>query len=211
MLTQRGYVFLALTPQYLDLFLFLLYLWSPWLFQLHRSNHKIAVLSVILSNSVKYVQTQPVWTTKHNKAKSVQIPRIHSMRLYMFGIVDEPLAHCVMVHLGWLGISIMDDGVGIFYRLPLPLHTHILVLIYLTHWGRVTHICVSNLTIISSDNGLSAGRRQAIIWTNAGILLIRPLETNFSEILIKFHTFSFKKIHLKTSSGKWRPCCLGLN
>ena len=42
----------------------------------------------------------------------------------------------------------------------------------LTHWGRVTHKCVSKLTIIGSDNGLSPGRRQAIIWTNAGILLI---------------------------------------
>ena len=36
----------------------------------------------------------------------------------------------------------------------------------LTHWGRVTHICVSKLTIIGSDNGLSPDRRQAIIWTN---------------------------------------------
>ena len=44
----------------------------------------------------------------------------------------------------------------------------------LTHWGRVTHICVSKLTIIGSDNGLSPGRRQAIIWTNAGILLYTP-------------------------------------
>ena len=42
----------------------------------------------------------------------------------------------------------------------------------LSHWGRVTHICVSKLTIIGSDNGLSPGRRQAIIWTNVGILLI---------------------------------------
>ena len=33
----------------------------------------------------------------------------------------------------------------------------------LTHWGRVTHICVSKLTITISDNGLSPGRRQAII------------------------------------------------
>ena len=33
----------------------------------------------------------------------------------------------------------------------------------LTHCGRVTHICVSKLTIIDSDNGLSPGRRQAII------------------------------------------------
>ena len=61
---------------------------------------------------------------------------------------------------------------------------------WLTHWGRVTHICVSKLTIIGSDNGLSPGRRQAIIWTNAGILLIRTLGTNFSEIL-KQNSFSF--------------------
>ena len=66
-----------------------------------------------------------------------------------------------------------------------------------THWGRLTHICVSKLTIIGSDNGLSPGRCQAIVWTNAGILLIGPLGTNFSEILVEFHTFSFKKIHLK--------------
>ena len=52
----------------------------------------------------------------------------------------------------------------------------------LTHWGRVTHICVGKLTIIGSDNGLSPERRQAIIWTNAGILLIGSLGTNFSEI-----------------------------
>ena len=82
---------------------------------------------------------------------------------------------------------------------------------HLTHWGRVTHICVSTLTIIGSDNGLSPGRRQAIISTISGILLIRPLGTNFSELLIKIHTFSFKKIHLKMSSGKWRPFCLGLD
>ena len=77
--------------------------------------------------------------------------------------------------------------------------------IILTHWGRVTHICVGKLTIIGSDNGLSPVRRQAIIWTNAGILLIRPLGTNFSEILIGIQTFSFKKMHLKMSSAKWRP------
>ena len=75
----------------------------------------------------------------------------------------------------------------------------------LTHWGRVTHICVGNLTIIGPDNGLSPGRRQAIFWTNAGIWLIGPWGTNFSEILIGIQTFSFKKIHLKMSSAKWRP------
>ena len=55
----------------------------------------------------------------------------------------------------------------------------------LTHWGRVTHICVGNLTIIGSDNGLSPGGQQAIIWDNAGILLTGPLEINFNEILIE--------------------------
>ena len=81
----------------------------------------------------------------------------------------------------------------------------------LTHWGRVTHICVNNLTIIGSDNGLSPGRRQAIIWTNAVILSIRPQGTYFNEILIRIQTFSFKKMHLKVSSAKWRPFCLNLN
>ena len=37
---------------------------------------------------------------------------------------------------------------------------------WLTHWGQVTHLCVSKLTIIGSDIGLSPDRRQAIIWTN---------------------------------------------
>ena len=73
----------------------------------------------------------------------------------------------------------------------------------LTHSGRVTHICVGNLAII--------GWRQAIIWTNAGILTIGPFGTNFSEILIDILTLSFKKMSLKVSSAKWRPFCLGLN
>ena len=75
----------------------------------------------------------------------------------------------------------------------------------------MTHICVSEVTIIGSDNGLSPGRRQAIIWTNAGILLIGPLGTNFSEILFGIQTSSFNKMHLKMSSAKWRLFCLGLN
>ena len=73
------------------------------------------------------------------------------------------------------------------------------------------YICVVNLTIIGSDNGLSPGRHQAIIWSNTGILLIGPLATHFSEILIGIQTFSFKKMHLKMSSAKWRPFCPGVN
>ena len=81
----------------------------------------------------------------------------------------------------------------------------------LTYWGRVTHICISRVTIIVSDNGLSPGRRQAVIENNAGILLIGPLGTNFTWVLIEIHTFSFKKMYWKMLSGKWRPFCLGLN
>ena len=67
------------------------------------------------------------------------------------------------------------------------------------------YICIGNLTIIGLDNGLWPGRRPAIIWTNAGIFLIRPLGTNFSEILMKILIFSLKKMHLKVSSAKWWP------
>ena len=81
----------------------------------------------------------------------------------------------------------------------------------LSHWGRVTHICVGKTTIIGSDNGLSPGWRQAIIWTNGGILSIGPLGTNFNEILIGIQKFSMKKMHFKVLSAKWRPSCLSLN
>ena len=81
----------------------------------------------------------------------------------------------------------------------------------LTHWGRVTHICISELTIIGSDNGLLPSRRQAIIWNNDGLLFIGPLGTNFSEIVIEILTSSFKKMRLKVSSAKRRPFCLGLD
>ena len=80
-----------------------------------------------------------------------------------------------------------------------------------------------NLVSIGSDNGLSPIRHQAIIWTNAGIFLIEPLGTKFSEIPIEIHTFSFNKMHLKMPSakmaailsrGRWvntaddlAPCC----
>ena len=87
----------------------------------------------------------------------------------------------------------------------------VFVRFFMCYRGRVTHICVSKLTIIGSDNGLSPGRRQAIIWTNAGILLIGPLGANFCEILMEILTFSFKKMRFKVSSAKWRPFCLGLN
>ena len=111
-------------------------------------------------------------------------------------------------HMKNVGISKVENREYTVYLLySRVLHWHAI----LNHWGRVTHICVSDITNIGSDNGLSPGRRQAIIRTNAEILFKRPLRTNFSEMLIEIHIFPFTKIHLKMSSEKWRPFCIGLN
>ena len=63
----------------------------------------------------------------------------------------------------------------------------------LTHWDRVTHVCVGNPTTIGSDNGLSPGRCQGIFWTNVNILLFGPLGTNYREIYSNFIHFDSRK------------------
>ena len=73
------------------------------------------------------------------------------------------------------------------------------------------YIFVCKITITDSDNGLSPGRCQVIISTNAGILLIQTSGTNFRKILSGIHIFSFQKMHLKMSSAKWWQFCLSLN
>ena len=78
---------------------------------------------------------------------------------------------------------------------------------------------IRNYVLISENNFwyqkieflISPDRRQAIIWSNAGLLLIGLLGTNFSEILIEILTFLFQKMRLKMSSAKRRPFFLGLN
>ena len=96
----------------------------------------------------------------------------------------------------------------------------------LTHWGRVTHICVCKLTIIGSDNGLSPGRRPAIIWTNAhqnsyifihenalenvvrklAAILSRPQCVNSSHPWMKWP--SFHKRHFQIYSHNEKCCIL---
>ena len=73
----------------------------------------------------------------------------------------------------------------------------------------MTHICVCKFTIIGSDNGLPPGRRQAMIWTNAGILLIWPLGTNFGEIFIGMKMF--EENALENVICQMASICLGLN
>ena len=80
-----------------------------------------------------------------------------------------------------------------------------------THWGRVTHICVSEIIIIGSDNGLSPVRHQAIKRTNAGILLIGTSGIKFNEIMIEINILSLQIMRLKMSSAKCSLFLLGLN
>ena len=67
----------------------------------------------------------------------------------------------------------------------------------LTIWGRVTHIFVNKINVIVPYNGLSPGRRQAIMRTISGILLIGPLGTILREIVIEIHAFFIQEIVLE--------------
>ena len=84
---------------------------------------------------------------------------------------------------------------------------------HLTRWGKVTHICVSKITIIGPDNGLSPIWRQAIIWTNTGILSIQwTLGTNFIAMLIEILSYIFiQENAFEYIVWKGRPSCLGLH
>ena len=98
----------------------------------------------------------------------------------------------MQVNLPILGIRhrIRSD-MGIFVNVEIICIYGECTLAEVINWCRVTHTCVSKLIIIGSDNGLSPGRRQAIIWTNAGILLIAPLGINFSKVLIIKDVFGY--------------------
>ena len=111
----------------------------------------------------------------------------------------------ILVSLEDIFVHIYGSNILFFFLIVLWILLPSFVQFSLTHWGQVTHICIIKLTLIGSDNGLLSGRHQVIIWTNDGILLIGPLGTNFCEILITIHIFSFKKMHWKMSSAKWRP------
>ena len=71
----------------------------------------------------------------------------------------------------------------------------------LTHWSQVTRLCVSNLTIIGSDNGLLPNPHQANIWTYDGILLIGPTGITWSSM-----KFLSKFMHFHSRNSSWKPC-----
>ena len=85
-------------------------------------------------------------------------------------------------------------------------------LLILTHWSRVPHICVSKLIIIGSDNGLSPGRHQAIIWSNADyyyLTLRYTLQWNFNQNWYIFiQENAFENIVWKMSAILSQPQCV---
>ena len=148
-------------------------------------------------------------TTEYTTTQHIGIARYRYTATEPRGLHSPYCIHCKW-HVSSRIINAMVES-GKYVKKKIKFNKQQSFQFHLSHWGRVTHICISKLTSVGSDNGLSPGRHQAIIWTNAGIMLIGPLGTNFSENLIEIHKFSFKKMHLKMSSGKWRSFCLGLN
>ena len=145
-------------------------------------------MSVETPDNLFYQFTIQYLTIKSYKNKHGQIwhfHKIHLMKLINSNIWYEPDPDFVFVYLEprnppRRGIKCFCLFMSIWMLDP-----------DLCHWGRLMHLCVSKLTIIGSDNGLSPGRRQAIIWTNAGILLI-GLQCNVNKkwyILIQENVF----------------------
>ena len=143
----------------------------------------------------KFSQTQPrlhwifLWQVLHSwEFPSVNLAKLNFIMLMNFKIISTcPLGKWSVINNDWRYLSLVWS----------------ICSSKVNSLSRVTHICVTKLTIIGSDNGL--------VPTSAGILLIRTLETNFSEILGKIHSFSFKKMHLKMSSANGHLFSLGLN
>ena len=111
-------------------------------------------------------------------------------------IVNITMLYCT--ELSWKSTVLQNQNMSVLIK-----HYHV--------WLSEAEWSVSKLTSIGSDNGLGSGRCQAIFWTNTGVLLIRTLGTNLSEILSGIHAFLFKKMHVKMWPAKWQPFCLSLN
>ena len=75
---------------------------------------------------------------------------------------------------------------------------------FLTHWGWA----LVKEVVIGSYNGLLPVQHQAIIWTNAGLLLIVFFDNKFHW---NWNQFSHDKMNMKTSPAKWKQVCFGFN
>ena len=168
----------------------------------HRQNLKMithykSISAIAISLKYYWMRYCVIWISYS------KIPLHWNPRVTMMLVVNGDIGSCSYDNLRhhWWQSWYHDDS-----QVSVP--NSRAVNVWLTHWGRATHMCVSKLAFICPDSGLSPGRRQAIIWTNVGILLLRTLGTNWSDILSQgcmsdineIHTFSIK-MHLKRSYG----------
>ena len=77
-------------------------------------------------------------------------------------------------------------------------------------WLKYPLICLSRLDCCNRRNSVEAkwilSMTELNSWSQDPLSLYR-----IKFVLINIHTFSFKRMHLKMSSAKWRPFCLGPN
>ena len=193
---------------------------QPFLQAQIKEESKLRVASLIEGNPPV---TDGLASQRDSNAETISIYWHHDIFIYLCGIRVEKPSYYTTCLRGWRqALTKMNTTRNVirlllvfikpisnywklgdwrrFYTICFELH-----ILILNHWGKATHICVSKLIIIGSNNGFTAERRQAIIWTNAGILLIRTLGRDFSEILSTIQTFLFNKMRLK-----WRQFCHGL-
>ena len=133
-----------------------------------------------LESVLSYINFLKIWLKPHHILNINGLEHDCCISTASALVILQSGTKCFWVLMSWvLNLTIMaSTGISVDNFLEKQL----------THWGRVTHICVSNLTIImiiGSDNGLSPGRRQAIIRTNDGQLIVNwtlrnKLQWNFS-------------------------------
>ena len=129
-----------------------------------------------LESVLSYINFLKIWLKPHHILNINGLEHDCCISTASALVILQSGTKCIWVLMPW----VLNQGISSHFRRQLCGKT-----ITVTHWGRVTHICVSNLTIIGSDNGLSPGRRQAIVRTNDGQIIVNwtlrnKLQWNFS-------------------------------
>ena len=174
-----------------------------------NTSQRLDILLSLIFISICYFQFSVArwligWVVKSDPSfnhRNFKLKKKYIVESYKYILIERPWPVCSFLYFEYIPACNNILHYNICYLFP----------VFLTHWGQVTHISVSKLAIIRSNNGLLPGRSQAIIWIIAGILLIQILGPNLSRILSETHAFLFKKMHLKMLSTKWWAFCLCFN
>ena len=151
-------------------------------------------------DTVCHTEAEEMWTS--NALYSIKFNNI-SMQFISDGPIKKKNQHWFKERLGADHGTSRDLNQWCF---SLSTHMGAIQPQCVMHWGRVTHLCISKITSIASDNGLVPSRRQAIIWSNAGILLILWNLKRNSYIFIQGN--AFENVVWKKAAILSRPQCV---